>query len=520
MTQPVPYDPSADFSILQAGDIGNALDAQFNDIKLTTDELITNIGLLQRDDGAVANAIIHPDSFSTASLALIASDWTPRGMWATATMYAIGDLVEESNSAYVAAVDHVSGVFANDHAAGKWVGFSGADSVATPYSLTLLAQADASSWLTTLGFSAFVKTLVDDTTAGAFLTTLGVTSFIQTLLDDANAATAAATLAVLPLSGGTITGTLNVNGTHTVTGTLNVNGVLNEGQGSDIASAATINLDTATGNIVRITGSTPISAVTLTNGRSRTVLFTTAGGQITFGASLVPPGGANFNWAANDIGIFSAIQGVVYFTPLNRWQSKLPTSQVFTSSSGTYTTPAGATRLRVRLVGGGSGGGGGPGGATASTAGNTTFGTFTANGGSGGSGGGGGGAGGAASGGTINISGGGGGGAGVNGVANVFMPGGIGGSSAFGGSGTGGSGNQNGANAAANSGSGGGGGGGGSAQNGGSGGGSGGYCEGIITNPAATYSYAVGAGVNGTAGATTTGGNGAAGIIVVEEFYD
>ena len=44
--------------------------------------------------------------------------------------------------------------------------------------------------------SAFVETLLDDADAAEFFTTLGVTAFIQTLFDDADAATARATLGV------------------------------------------------------------------------------------------------------------------------------------------------------------------------------------------------------------------------------------------------------------------------------------------------------------------------------------
>lgn len=193
-----------------------------------------------------------------------------------------------------------------------------------------------------------------------------------------------------------------------------------------------------------------------------------------------------------------------------------PTRQIFTSGSGTYTTPAGVIRISVRMVGGGGGGGGGPAGLSIA-GGNTTFSTFTASGGAATTTGGG--AGGAASGGTVNIPGGGGGGGGQNSVANVFMPGGSGGASFFGGHGGGGVGNQNGSAGATNSGGGGGGGGGGNAQNSAGGGGSGGYVEGYITTPAATYSYGIGAGGAGGIGATTTGGAGAAGYIIVEEFY-
>jgi hypothetical protein len=184
-----------------------------------------------------------------------------------------------------------------------------------------------------------------------------------------------------------------------------------------------------------------------------------------------------------------------------------PQVSVYTSGSGTYTTPSYAKAILVQLVGGGGGGGGGAnatyftggggggsggyvqklisspsatysysvastasGGAAGSTGvtgtagSSSTFSTLTAGGGGGGTGGvasngfgGAGGAGGSASGGDINIVGsdGSGGGPGVSGV--VGGPGGSGGTSFFGGSGKGG---VNGAGNAGqtNSGSGGGGG--------------------------------------------------------------
>jgi hypothetical protein len=78
---------------------------------------------------------------------------------------------------------------------------------------------------------------------------------------------------------------------------------INEAQGSDIASAATINIDSATGNVVDVTGTTTITAITLSQGRERTVLFTGAL-TLTHGASLVLPGAANITTAAGDYAIF------------------------------------------------------------------------------------------------------------------------------------------------------------------------------------------------------------------------
>lgn len=89
----------------------------------------------------------------------------------------------------------------------------------------------------------------------------------------------------MPLSGGTMTGALN------------------EVQGADIASATTTNLQTATGNYIHVTGTTAITAITLSQGARRTVEFTGAL-TLTNGASLILPGGANIVTAAGDTAVF------------------------------------------------------------------------------------------------------------------------------------------------------------------------------------------------------------------------
>ena len=73
-------------------------------------------------------------------------------------------------------------------------------------------------------------------------------------------------------------------------------------QGADIASAGTVNLDTATGDYVHITGTTAITAVTLSQGRQVTAVFDGAL-TLTNGASLIVPGAANLTTAAGDIAV-------------------------------------------------------------------------------------------------------------------------------------------------------------------------------------------------------------------------
>lgn len=186
-----------------------------------------------------------------------------------------------------------------------------------------------------------------------------------------------------------------------------------------------------------------------------------------------------------------------------------PTVQVFTSGSGTYTTPAGVGYLRVTVVGGGGGGGGsgtgGTGGA-AGTGGTSTFAsaTITATGGTGGDDTGAGFGGGIGTGGNINIRGSSSVAGSTTSSATSFMGGGQGGSSTLANTG------QGGAGAAFN----------GTVGTSGSGGGGGGTAISYINTPTTSYSYAVGAG--GTVGAAGTSGAagavGVVGIVIVEEF--
>lgn len=73
----------------------------------------------------------------------------------------------------------------------------------------------------------------------------------------------------------------------------------NEVKGADIASAGTINLTTATGNLLHLTGTTNVTAITIPVGARRTMI---SDGVLTLthSASLLCPGGANITTAAND----------------------------------------------------------------------------------------------------------------------------------------------------------------------------------------------------------------------------
>lgn len=134
MTAPTPYSLAYDFTAFQAANPSTPLPAdkievEFNALAQTTDELIANLGLIQRSDGALATGSVTYDALSTTVQALLGSSLDPQGAWVTATEYAVMDMVDQGGSTYVCAVAHTSGTFATDFAANKWLLFAGSSGV-------------------------------------------------------------------------------------------------------------------------------------------------------------------------------------------------------------------------------------------------------------------------------------------------------------------------------------------------------------------------------------------------------
>ncbi len=134
--------------------------------------------------------------------------------------------------------------------------------------------------------------------------------------------------------------------------------------GTAIASASTINLDTATGNRVHITGTTAITAVTLTRG-PRTVIFD---GILTLTHNSTTnnlPGAANITTAAGDRAIYESDGTTVYCVSYIKASGAavvaasggFSTIEAYTSST-TWSVPVGVTRCKITVTG--AGGGGGP----------------------------------------------------------------------------------------------------------------------------------------------------------------
>jgi len=282
---------------------------------------------------------------------------------------------------------------------------------------------------------------------------------------------------------------------------------------TNLASAATTDLGTIPSHNIQITGTVTITSFGSSALTTYPVYLLTFNAALTLtynATSLILPGSANILTALGD-------SAVALYLGSGNWQIvsygrrtgvpvviKGMTVQTFTSGTSlTYTTPAGVTWIRIRMVGGGGSG------ANSTTAPGNTGSASTWSGGSLSAGGGGGGNNNSSTANVSSQSGGnivnlqGGAGGGDNSATNgVGAPG--GGSYFAGGGGAGIN-----AGAAGTSGSGGGG-----AGTGG-GGSAGGYVEHVITAPAAGYTYTVGSG----GAAVGNSGPGGAGLIIVEEHY-
>lgn len=135
MAQPTPYTITTDFSQQEANNASGrgtvntaALDAEFSNIEKSLGETRGNLGLIQRDDGALRNLSVHLEALSGAVRLLLASGAfsisATDATWLTATAYAPGRVVANGAAVYLCLVSHTSGVFATDLATGKWIQIS------------------------------------------------------------------------------------------------------------------------------------------------------------------------------------------------------------------------------------------------------------------------------------------------------------------------------------------------------------------------------------------------------------
>lgn len=129
MAQPTPYSKATDFAADERANAGgrstirtDRLDAELAAVATTLTQTLANLARIQRDDGKLMDGIVELYHLSAACRAAIGIDITPRGLWATLTAYAPGDLVDVNGIGYLCPTGkgHTAGTFADDYAAGYW----------------------------------------------------------------------------------------------------------------------------------------------------------------------------------------------------------------------------------------------------------------------------------------------------------------------------------------------------------------------------------------------------------------
>jgi hypothetical protein len=123
VSQPPALNRAFSFSNFQAANPslpipGSQVDLELNNVVATANAIRTNLALIQRDDGALANASVTYDALSPA---LQTAGLAPALPWVASTAYAMNVSVTHGSAFYRSLVAHTSGAFATDLAAGKWI---------------------------------------------------------------------------------------------------------------------------------------------------------------------------------------------------------------------------------------------------------------------------------------------------------------------------------------------------------------------------------------------------------------
>jgi len=151
MPQPPSYTPTTDFSQQEANNASGrstvntaALDTELANIETTLDQTLSNLTLLQRDDGRLKDLVCEVHTLSPEVLNLMGG-FNLRGLWQAATAYAVNDIASNTEYTYRCRTAHTSG---GAFDAQYWMqfGFSGgADAAQAAAAAQVSASAAAAS---------------------------------------------------------------------------------------------------------------------------------------------------------------------------------------------------------------------------------------------------------------------------------------------------------------------------------------------------------------------------------------
>jgi len=109
VAQPTPYNRAYSFTAFQQATPttplpGDKVDLELNGVKITLDQLLANLALIQRDDGALKNGIVTKESLASS----LSIGFTFRGIWASGVNYIVGDGVSKGSKFYICQVANTS----------------------------------------------------------------------------------------------------------------------------------------------------------------------------------------------------------------------------------------------------------------------------------------------------------------------------------------------------------------------------------------------------------------------------
>lgn len=285
---PVHYARQANFTDYQSAHptdppLGSDMDAELNAVATALNKTEDRLAEIQRADGALKNAVVTPDSLSTAALALIAGVGTPKGSWLTATAYVGLDLVAINGNSYIAVIAHTSGVFATDLAAGKWMLFSNG----------------LAPWVYNSGTDAMTLATATFGYTGAMSVT-GSFNITQTQDSASLAGIANASGGANAIAGWSASN----NGSHSIV--MRMHGTAVVTSGLTIQNGALIRASAgATGGLALDAGGGPLRSGVANTEVSRLIsdrllVGKTAGGLATIGCELQTAGAGNFTVSASE----------------------------------------------------------------------------------------------------------------------------------------------------------------------------------------------------------------------------